>query len=78
MACDLDFEERYGPLGKSFIHVHHNKPVSESGPVRIDPQIDLSVVCPNCHAMIHRKKSETLTVEDVRNLLASQALRLKA
>lgn len=69
MACDMNFVERYGPLGVGFIHVHHNKPVSEGEAKPIDPRTDLSVVCPNCHAMIHRKKSETLTVEQVRQLL---------
>jgi len=54
-VCDFDFEERYGELGKHYIHVHHLKQLSEIGRAYIiDPINDLRPVCPNCHAMIHR------------------------
>jgi putative restriction endonuclease len=57
-------------VGAGFIHVHHNKPVSETGPTRLNPGTDMSVVCPNCHAMIHRKKRQTLSITELRQLLA--------
>lgn len=69
MACEFDFESFYGERGKGYIHVHHNKPVSETGPTRINPHTDMSVLCANCHAMVHRRKKETLTVDDVRRLI---------
>lgn len=69
MACGFNFEAVYGELGRGFIHVHHNKPVSETGPSRPDPQTDLSVLCPNCHAMVHRNKSHTLTVSELKQLI---------
>jgi putative restriction endonuclease len=69
MACSANFNDLYGEWGAGFIHVHHNKPVSETGPTRINPRTDMSVVCPNCHAMIHRKKNVTLSVEEVRQML---------
>lgn len=72
MACDFNFEETYGPHGKGFVHVHHNKPISETGSTRVNPRTDLSVLCPNCHAMIHRRKKNTLSVEDVRQLLRDE------
>lgn len=54
--CGFDFEERYGPIGRHFIHVHHKTPVSQIGPhYVINPEEDLIPVCPNCHAMLHRK-----------------------
>jgi putative restriction endonuclease len=68
----MDFESTYGFFGAGFIHVHHNKPVSETGPTRINPEVDMSVVCPNCHAMIHRKRDRTLTVSEVRDLLSKR------
>ena len=53
--CGLNFEEKYGALGRGFIHVHHIVPVSQmGGSYCIDPTIDLLPVCPNCHAMLHR------------------------
>lgn len=54
-ACGLDFEERYGDMGRGFIHVHHLTPISSVGQeYRLDPVNDLRPLCPNCHAMIHR------------------------
>ena len=70
MACGIDFSEKYGEWGAGYIQVHHNKPISETGPMLINPETDLSVVCPNCHAMIHRKRGRTLTVEEVKALLS--------
>lgn len=55
-VCELDFEETYGSLGKGFIHVHHKIPLSQIGEdYEVDYVNDLIPVCPNCHAMIHRK-----------------------
>ena len=54
--CGFDFEELYGSIGRHFIHVHHIVPVSQIGPdYVINPVKDLIPVCPNCHAMLHRK-----------------------
>ena len=54
--CGLDFEKKYGSIGRSFVHIHHIVPVSAIGPgYQIDPERDLIPVCPNCHAMLHRK-----------------------
>ena len=54
--CDFDFGRAFGQLGKGFIHVHHLRPISEiAEEYEIDPIKDLRPVCPNCHAMIHRK-----------------------
>jgi len=69
-GCHLNFEQRYGSLGKDYIHVHHIKPVSQyEKPKKIDPVTDLTVLCPNCHAMVHRKKTDTLSVERLRELI---------
>jgi len=75
MACGFNFQELYGELGKGYIHVHHNKPISESGPTKVNPRTDMSVLCPNCHAMTHRDKSHTLTVSKLRELIHDNSLR---
>jgi 5-methylcytosine-specific restriction enzyme A len=57
MVCGLSFNERYGAIGKGFIHVHHLKPLAAmQRKYRINPKTDLVPVCPNCHAMLHRQK----------------------
>lgn len=68
-VCDLNFEEKYGELGKDFIHVHHIKPISEiKKEYIIDPKKDLIPVCPNCHAMLHRKK-EVLSIDALKKII---------
>ena len=53
----VDFEKRYGAIGKGFIHVHHLRELAEVGKsVVVDPVKDLRPVCPNCHAMLHRQR----------------------
>lgn len=55
-VCDFDFGQVYGEIGRDFIHVHHLVPLSEIGKeYQIDPVQDLRPVCPNCHAMLHRR-----------------------
>ncbi|PPE65118.1 MrcB family domain-containing protein [Caldimonas caldifontis] len=55
-ACGFDFEARYGVIGKSFIEAHHLTPLSEFKGQRLtlDPKRDFTVLCSNCHRMIHR------------------------
>lgn len=55
--CELVLEQKYGPIGKDFIHVHHINFISSSdGKSRtVNPETDLIPVCPNCHAMLHRR-----------------------
>ena len=46
-------------MGKDFIHVHHIIPLNEiKEEYTVDPIKDLVPVCPNCHAMLHRKINE--------------------
>jgi 5-methylcytosine-specific restriction enzyme A len=55
-VCGFDFEKTYGTIGRDFIHVHHLKEISSIGQkYHVDPVKDLRPVCPNCHAMLHRR-----------------------
>lgn len=57
-VCGFDFEKTYGELGKGFIHIHHVTPISNrDGQYELVVENDLFPVCPNCHAMLHRKKA---------------------
>ena len=68
-VCEMSFEERYGDIGRGFIHVHHKKPLSLSrGEYRINPVKDLVPVCPNCHAMLHSSEPP-LAIEELREKL---------
>lgn len=54
--CEFDFSKVYGDRGDGFIECHHNLPVSELEPGMKTKLSDLSLVCSNCHRIIHRKK----------------------
>jgi len=55
-VCGLSFEKMYGDLGKGFIHVHHIVPLNQiNEEYEVNYKTDLIPVCPNCHAMLHRK-----------------------
>jgi 5-methylcytosine-specific restriction protein A len=68
-GCGTNFRQTYGVWGDGFIHVHHKNPVS-GGKQIVRPETDLIVVCANCHSMIHRKKNQLLTIEEVQQLVA--------
>lgn len=69
--CGFDFGRAFGQQGKGFIHVHHLRPISEiAEEYEIDPIKDLRPVCPNCHAMIHRR-SPPFTLEEIKMFLKS-------
>lgn len=73
-ACDFDFGVIYGALGVGFMHVHHIKPLSTiRSQYIVNPIEDLRPVCPNCHAMIHRR-DPPLSVEELRALVQSMRL----
>lgn len=56
-VCGLSFAAEYGKIGEGFIHVHHLVPVSKMQEnYKFDPIKDLVPVCPNCHAMLHRRE----------------------
>ncbi len=66
--CGFDFEKVYGQVGKGLIHVHHVVPISTiKEEYQIDYEKDLIPVCPNCHAIIHRKK-DPYTPEEIRTM----------
>lgn len=57
VVCNLDFASVYGEIGSGYIHVHHLVPLSKIGEAyEVDPVNDLRPVCPNCHAMLHRRE----------------------
>jgi 5-methylcytosine-specific restriction protein A len=69
-VCGFDFGKKFGEIGAGFIHVHHLKPLSEIRKgYKLNPIEDLRPVCPNCHAMIHQRKPEPYTIEELKAIL---------
>jgi len=71
-ACGFDFFAAYGEVADGFIHVHHLVPLLEIGPdYVVKPDDDLRPVCPNCHAIIHRR-TPPYSIKEVRGFLKSR------
>jgi 5-methylcytosine-specific restriction protein A len=69
-VCGFDFGEKFGEIGAGFIHVHHLKPLSKIRKgYKLNPIEDLRPVCPNCHAMIHQRKPEPYSIEELKAIL---------
>ena len=65
--CGFSFSEHFGSIGDGFIHVHHLIPLADMGEdYEVNPITDLIPVCPNCHAMLHRR-IPPYTPEELRN-----------
>jgi 5-methylcytosine-specific restriction protein A len=70
-ACGLALHQRYGSLASGIIEVHHVVPVSQLGSDYVlDPRVDLVPLCPNCHAVAHRR-NPPFTVDELRNMIES-------
>ena len=68
-ACDFNFTDMYGELGDGFIHVHHLMPLhSIKQEYALAPEQDLRPVCPNCHAMLHRREPP-LSIDELRSII---------
>ena len=71
-VCGTNLYEKYGIIGRDYIEVHHTTPVSMMGDdYKLDIDRDLVPLCPNCHAMIHRR-NPPYTVEQLKSYWEEQ------
>ncbi len=70
--CKFNFEDEFGEIGKDFIHVHHLKEISSIGEeYEVNPIEDLIPVCPNCHAMLH-KRTPAFKIEELKEIIKNE------
>lgn len=68
-ACGMNYQERYGPIGAGFIHIHHLVPIATiQAKYKVDPVADLIPLCASCHAMVHRT-NPPLTIAQLKERL---------
>jgi len=69
LVCGMTFQEKYGDIGNGFIQVHHLKPLNEiDAEYKVDPIKDLCPICPNCHAMLHRRK-QPYSINELKSMI---------
>ncbi|MEW7277870.1 HNH endonuclease [Aquimarina sp. 2201CG1-2-11] len=73
-ACGFNYGLFYGEWGKDYIEVHHLIPLGgEASKERnTNPKTDLTVLCANCHRMVHRKRKKVLSLEELKNKILMQ------
>lgn len=77
-VCNFNFYEYYGEVGKDFIHVHHLKPLYEVGrEYEVDAVEDLRPVCPNCHAMLHKRKP-AFSIEELKMMIREKEVAISS
>lgn len=68
-VCEQYMSDIYGSAAVGLIHVHHIKPLSEvKAGYKVNPEKDLIPVCPNCHAVIHRR-NPPYAIKEVKGFL---------
>ncbi len=70
-ACGFSFSDFYGSIGDEYIVAHHDDPLGQRdgpSPITLD---SISLVCPNCHAMLHTSPSPS--VSQLRRIVQRQA-----
>lgn len=72
-ACGLVLSNIYGEIAEKFIHVHHLKELSNiKKDYSVNPIKDLRPLCPNCHAIIHRK-TPALSINELIEIIQSES-----
>lgn len=69
-VCGFDFFAVYGKIGEGYIECHHIVPVSDYVTLKrtVTKANDLTLVCANCHRMLHRRRP-WLSIESLKELL---------
>jgi len=72
-ACNFEFGDFYGKIGRGYIEIHHIKPIiAYGGSLEQDVKKALknvTPVCSNCHRMIHRKNDQLLSIPSLQTLI---------
>jgi 5-methylcytosine-specific restriction protein A len=68
-VCEIAMADVYGEIAEGFIHMHHLVPLSAiREEYKLNPETDLIPVCPNCHAMLH-KRHPPFTPDELREIM---------
>lgn len=68
-CCNFDFMNTFGNHGFGFIECHHNIHIAIGE--RFTRLEDLSLVCPNCHRMLHKRNKDGnfMTINDLKSII---------
>jgi len=67
-VCGFSFMETYGDIGKGFIEAHHLNPLAERNGEQVTKKGDITLVCSNCHNMLH-KGDPVFEIDELKKML---------
>lgn len=77
-ACNFNFEDFYGEIGRGYIEIHHLNPIfAIEGSLEqsiVDALGNVVPVCANCHRVIHRKNDQLLSIPSLQELIGQNGL----
>jgi predicted HNH restriction endonuclease len=68
-VCGFSFEEFYGELGAGYIEIHHLDPLSGRGTDKMTSIEDVTVVCANCHRVLHRNGKVSIPLDELQKVI---------
>ena len=66
--CGFSFLDTYGEIGAGFIEAHHINPLNEREGEKVTKSKDITLVCSNCHRMLH-KKTPVYSIQELKDKL---------
>ena len=77
VACGFNFGKFYGEFAEGYIHVHHLELLASFGDRRtVNPETDLTVLCANCHCIVHRRRRQLLSIDELKVMITESRKRL--
>ena len=77
-ACNFNFENFYGDVGRGYIEIHHINPIfarENNFEQSINEALDGVIpVCANCHRIIHRKNDQLLSIPSLQELIRTNGI----
>jgi hypothetical protein len=74
-VCGCDWSKVLGGRGVRVLQVHHRQQLSARRVPSLTRVEDLAVVCANCHLLLHLNAAEALSVDELRDMLQTDAIR---
>jgi len=68
VICNFNFEDAYGDLGAGYVEVHHLELLSANKNERTLTVNDVTVVCANCHRVLHRNGKQPMSIEELKRV----------
>lgn len=71
-GCGVDLAAEYGEEHETVLELHHLRPLAK-GVQKPKGTDDFALLCPTCHRVVHYRRAEPLRIDELRELIESEA-----